>query len=98
MKQVKAFSIVNIVVGVILTMSGGIMLTDEETLLAAFIVIPLGIVFWFIGGKTHKMAKEAGEEVASLGSMKLVNTIFFVIGCIIMAACLILPIVAPMID
>ncbi|MBR6451589.1 MAG: hypothetical protein IKS87_02695 [Lachnospiraceae bacterium] len=95
MKQTKAFSIVNIVVGVILTMSGVIMFFDEETLIAAFFVLALGVAFWVVGGMTLKKAKEAGEDVSLLGKMKLVNFIFFIIGCVLMAACVILPIVGP---
>ena len=98
MKQTKAFSIVNIVVGVILTLSGVIMFSDEETIIGACIAIPLGIAFWAIGGIALKKVKEAGEDVGALGKMKLVNTIFFIIGCILLAACVLLPIIAPMID
>lgn len=98
MKKVKAFAIVNIVVGVIFTISGVIMIPDDSTYPGPFIVIPLGLLFWIVGGMTHKNAKEFGDDVSRLGKMKTVNTVLFVIGCILLAACLILPIVAPMID
>ncbi|NLY10057.1 MAG: hypothetical protein GXZ11_09275 [Tissierellia bacterium] len=42
-KGQKGFSIVNIVTGVILTMSGVIMLRDPSTGIGGFIAIPLGI-------------------------------------------------------
>lgn len=97
MKHIKAFAIVNVIVGVVLLMAGVFLLFEEDTFPAPLITIPLGIVFWVVGGKTFRDTKMVGDDISRLGKLKIVNTVLFILGCIILAASLILPIVGPMI-
>ncbi len=91
------FSVVNIIVGVILTLSSIIMLTDPSTLPGPFFAFPLGVAWLIVGvmamSKVRK-ARAAGQAVQS--PLLVVNLVFFVLSCLILLASVLLPVIAPL--
>ena len=95
-KGQKGFAIVNIIVGVILVMAGFFMLTEPDVGPGGIISILLGAVFWGIGAYTLYIKKKCPEDLVRRKWVRPINTISFVLSCIVMAACIILPILAPL--
>ena len=96
-KGQKGFSIVNIIVGVILTLSSFIMFADETTYPGPLIVLPLGLVILICGWLTLRKLTAARHSNTSVEKNMLVfNLVCFVLSCIILAAVIILPIIGPM--
>lgn len=94
-KGQKGFSIVNIIVGVILTIAGIIMFGQTDTYPGPFIVVPLGLLFWIWGAVTLRKLRAGQGEDGSLKTTLTVNLVLFVIGCVLLAACVLLPVIAP---
>lgn len=92
----KGFSVFNIIVGVILTLTGFVMFVQPDTYPSPFIVLPLGLLFWIWGAVTIRRLRRRKGEGGSLRTLLIVNRILFIAGCVIMAACILLPVFAPM--
>ena len=91
------FSVVNIIVGVILTMAGCFMFADPSTYPGPFIVLPIGIGILIVGAITLskvRLYKLSGKVVAK--GLLTTNLVLFVLSCIILVACVSLPVIAPL--
>ena len=96
-KGKKGFSIVNIILGVILTMAGFAMFADPSAFPGPLIAIPLGLFLWIFGAvmlRKLKRHKETNEEIKP--ALLTTNLVLFILSCIILAACTVLPIIGPM--
>lgn len=96
-KGQNGFAIVNIILGVILTIASIIMFADLSTYPGPFIVLPIGIVllvFGCIALKNLRINKQMGTEIPQ-GLLKT-NFICFILSCVILAAVVSLPIIAPL--
>ena len=96
-KGQKGFSILNVIVGVILIFASVMMFMDPSTYPGPFIALPLGIVIFVCGFITMskvRLLKLEGKPVTK--SLLLVNRICFIVSCLILAACVLLPVFAPM--
>ena len=94
-KGQKLFSIVNIIMGVILTLSGFIMFSQPDTFPGPLIVLPLGLLFWIWGAAALRRLRE-GQEAAQVHKTALTgNKILFLLSCIFLCAVVALPIIAP---
>ncbi len=94
-KGQKLYSIVNIVLGVILTLSAFMMFTQPDTFPGPLIVLPLGLLFWIMGASTLRRLREC-EDVAKYYKKALTwNMVLFIFSCVILAAVVLLPILAP---
>lgn len=95
-KGQKGFAIVNIVMGVILAISGFMMFSDPSTGIGGIIAVAIGIAIWVIGAYALSTYKKYLHDEERVKKAKRLNTICFVISCVVLAAVVILPIVAPM--
>ena len=90
-KGQKGFSVTNVVLGVILTLSGTIMLFDNTTYPGPFIALPLGIIWWISGAS---MMKKLRGNKADIGKGSLVfNKVCFIIACVLFSMVIILPLI-----
>ena len=91
------YSIVNIILGVILTIASFIMFADPDTYPGPLIALPIGLFLWIIGAITlRKVKKYKTEDEKFSPKLLIVNLILFILSCIILASVIILPIIGPM--
>lgn len=95
-KGQKGFAIVNIIMGAILAIAGFVMLPDPSVGPGGMIAVAIGIAIWVIGAYALNTFKKRSDGETQVKKARLMNTICFVISCIVLAACTILPIVGPM--
>ena len=95
-KGQKTISIVNIVMGVILALSGFMMFSQPDTFPGSLIVLPLGLVFWLWGAKTLRCLRDEQEDTKSFKTTLTVNKILFIFSCVVLCSVVVLPVVAPM--
>ena len=92
----KGYAIVNIIIGVILVMASFTMFGDPSVGPGGFIAIVLGGVFWGIGAYALNTLKKHADDMERVKKVCRVNLICFIVSCVIMGACVILPIIAPL--
>ena len=96
-KGQSGFSIVNIILGVILFIASIMLFAEPETFPAPLITLPLGLTFWIIGAVVMRKLRnyrQTGEEFNK--KLLTINTVCFVLSCLILVACTVLPIIGPM--
>ena len=91
-KPQKGFAIVNIVVGVILFLASFAMFSDPSTGPGGAISLVVGAAFWITGGVV--LARLRGGELSR--GLAVWNAVVFGVSCLALAACVALPILAPM--
>jgi uncharacterized membrane protein len=96
LKGQKGFAIVNIIVGVILTIAGFIMFSDPSVGPGGIISVTLGVAIWVIGACTLYAFKNSRDNESKIKRIRLMNTICFVLSCVVLGAVIVLPIIAPM--
>ena len=96
-KGQKGFSIVNIIVGVILVLTSFLLFAEPETFPAPLITLPLGLGLWVIGAIVlAKLRKYQKMNEAFNKNLLTVNLVCFILSCLILSMCIVLPIIAPM--
>ena len=89
-KGQKLFSIVNIIWGVILSMSGGMLLADSDTTAGGLIVLPLGMLCWIMGAVVLKKLRTGEAEYPDAKKALLTNKILFFVSSVICLASVVL--------
>ncbi len=95
-KGQKGFAIVNIIVGVILIMAGFAMFSEPSTGPGGLISLLLGLLLGVCGWLTLKRLRTEYVPEKTMRTTLITNLVLFILSCIILAACTILPIVGPM--
>lgn len=95
-KGQKGFSIVNIIMGVILVMAGFVMFSDPSVGPGGIIAVAIGMALWIIGAYALNTFKKYADDESRVKNLRRLNTICFVISCIILTMVTILPIIGPM--
>lgn len=95
-KGQKGAAIVNIAVGVILTIAGFAMFSDPSVGPGGVIAVALGLAAWVIGAYALNTLKKASADEARRKRARRLNTVCFVCSCAVLAACVILPVIGPM--
>lgn len=90
----KGFSILNIATGTVLVIAAFVMFSDSSTYPGPFIAIPVGLLFWIWGAKTFRKVKDGiyAHEANDVKKLLIVNTILFVISCLIWGGSILMPI------
>ena len=95
-KGQKGYAIVNIVIGVILVMASFAMFGDPSVGPGGLIAFVLGGVFWGIGAYALNTLKKHADETERVRKICRVNFMSFIVSCVIIGACVILPIIGPL--
>lgn len=95
-KGQKGFAIVNIVAGVILVMAGFVMFGQPDTGPGGILALLLGAAFWATGGYTLSVLRKYGDDEKRVKRCVVWNTAGFVLSCLVLLACTLLPIIAPL--
>lgn len=95
-KGQKGYAIVNIIIGVVLVMASFAMFSDPSVGPGGIITFVLGGVFWGIGAYALNTLKRHSDDEARVKKVFRVNFVCFIVSCVIMGACVILPIIAPL--
>ncbi len=95
-KGQKGYAIVNIIIGVVLVMASFAMFGDPSVGPGGIITFVLGGVFWGIGAYALNTLKRHADDEARVKKVCRTNFVCFIVSCVIMGACVILPIVAPL--
>ena len=95
-KGQKGFAIVNIIVGVILVISGFAMFSDPSVGPGGIIAILIGAALWTVGAYAMKSYRQHPDDEPRIKKATRLNTICFVLSCVVLAMVTILPIVGPM--
>ena len=91
-KGQNAYAIVNIVIGVILVLASFSMFGDESVGPGGLIALALGGVFWGIGAYALNTLKKHANDEARVRKACRANFICFIVSCVILGVCTILPI------
>jgi hypothetical protein len=94
-KGQKGFAIVNIIMGVILTFSSVIMFFEANAI-GGVISLVLGLTILITGFRSLRFFSGGASDEIAIKKVKRINTICFVVSCVLMAMVIILPIVGPM--
>ena len=92
----KGFAILNIVMGVILTLGSFAAFADPSTGAGGLIPLALGLTIWITGGKMLSTLRKFADDADRIRKNARLNTIFFIVSCVVLGACVTLPIIAPM--
>jgi len=95
-KGQKGFAIVNIVMGVILVIAGFAMFSDPSVGPGGILALLIGAVLWCIGAYALSTFHKHYDEETRMKKARLINTVCFVVSCVVLATCTVLPIVAPL--
>lgn len=95
-KGQKAFAIVNIVVGVILVLASFSMFGDSSIGAGALIATVIGGVLWGVGAYTLRTLKKYDYDENRVKKSCVANLVCFIVACVILFCCTVLPIVAPL--
>ncbi len=91
----KGFAIVNIVMGVILTLGSFFAFADPAIGAGGLITLALGLALWITGAKMLSALRKFADNTELIRKTARVNTVFFIVSCVVIGASVILPIVAP---
>lgn len=101
----KGFAIVNIIMGMILSISCGILFV-EANVIGGSITAVLGLTLLIVGSYALYFSRKQSPAEEPMQSdaigetrtkrVKLINTICFVVSCLLLAMVIILPIIGPM--
>ena len=95
-KGQKGFAIVNIVMGVILVMASFAMFSDPSIGPVGITALAAGAALWGTGAYALGTLRKHSEDKARMKKSKRINTICFVISCILLAVCTIMPVAGTM--
>ena len=95
-KGQKGYAIVNIIIGVIFVMASFAMFGDPSVGPGGFIAFVLGGVFWGIGAYALNTLKRHADDEVRVKKICRINFVCFIVSCVNMGACVILPIIAPL--
>lgn len=95
-KGQKGFAIVNIIVGVVLVFAGFFMFGQPDTGPGGFISLILGAAVLWIGAYALGKLRNHQQDEKRLKRAMTFNIIAFVFSCIVLAGCLVLPAIAPL--
>lgn len=95
-KGQKGFAILNIIIGVILTLAGFSMFGNPDVGPGGIISVLLGIALWIVGAYMLSTLRKHSDDAARVTKIARWNTVGFVISCVVLGACVALPIIAPM--
>ncbi|MBK5722093.1 hypothetical protein JGH11_14540 [Dysgonomonas sp. Marseille-P4677] len=83
----KGYAILNIVIGVILLISGIMLIINEpDIILAGFGTFSVGLIIFIIGSYSLNISSKAknNENIVISPGLKLANIICFIISCLIL--------------
>ncbi len=95
-KGQKGFAIVNVIVGVVLFLASFAMFSDPSTGPGGLISLLLGLLFGVCGWLTLRRLRTEYVPEKTMKATLVTNFVLFILSCIVLAACTILPIVGPM--
>jgi len=96
-KRQKAFSIVNIIAGVIIFLASILLFAEPETFPAPLITLPLGLALWITGALTLSKLRRFRQTNEAMSKRLLVcNLVCFILSSLILLMSILLPVIAPM--
>lgn len=88
-KGQMGFAIVNIIFGVIFTLSGIMMFKEPNAAIVGVIEVPIGLGFFIIGSKALKCLKNYNAGDKKSNTILKINMILFIISCVVLVLLLI---------